>query len=134
MADAKFTQLNENKIEKSLRNSTAFQQAFIKASKGEFDEDLNCATNMDLLKVTEVFTIHKQFNLETGKDQFKLYKEVFYIQDPHKYYFDEVEPTVYRRVSGQHEIYDDEDIAKRVAKRYNLAVIDDTVIDDKKKA
>ena len=134
MADAKFTQLNENKIEKSLRNSTAFQQAFIKASKGEFDEDLNCATNMDLLKVTEVFTIHKQFNLETGKDQFKLYKEVFYIQDPHKYYFDEVEPTVYRRVSGQHEIYDDEDIAKRVAKQCNLAVVDDTVIDDKKKA
>lgn len=133
MADA-YKLLNQNKIEKSARNCTALNNALIRATKGEYDQDAPCVTGGDLLKVNEKWSIHKQFNLETGKDQYKLYKEVFYIQDPHKFYFDTVEPTVYRRISGQHEVYDDKDIAERVAKRYNLTIVDDTIIDDKKNA
>ena len=123
MPDDKFSKLNENKVEKSRRNSSAFQQAFMKASKGEFDEDVDCVQNADLLKVYEKWSIRKQFSLEEGKHYFKLYKEVFYIQDPHKYYFDVVEPTVYRRISAQHE-QGDKDWATAVSKEMKIDIVE----------
>lgn len=121
MADA-YNNIEENKIEKSLRNSEAFKNALDRASKGDFDEDLQSATNMDLLKVTEKFVIREIFSLEKGTTYFKLYKEVYYVEDPHKYYFDTVNPSVYRRIAGQKETGDKE-WAKRIAKEYGCAII-----------
>lgn len=120
--DATFEAMNENKIQKSARNNTILANALKRAKKGDFDEDLNEVKGMDLLKVTEIFSIREIFSIEEGKTFFKLYKEVFYINDPHKYYFETVEPTVYRRISGQHE-QGDEDWAKAVAKEMGIEII-----------
>lgn len=123
--DAEFKKLNENKIEKSIRNTKAFKVALNRAAKGDFDEDVSSVTNEDLLKVTERWTIRKQFNLAEGKHFYKLYKEVFYIQDPHKYYFEEVcDPTVYRRISGQKET-GDKDWANAVSKETGISIVED---------
>lgn len=123
--DTRFREINENKIEKSVRNSKAFKKALDRASNGDFDEDVDCVTGEDLLKVTERWTIRKQFSIEEGKHFYKLYKEVFYIQDPHKYYFDEVcDPTVYRRISGQKES-GDKDWADAVSKEMGIKIVED---------
>ena len=111
----------ENKIEKSLRNSEAFKNALHRASRGNFDEDLESATNMDLLKVTEKWNIREIFSLEKGSTYFKLYKEVYYIENPHKYYYDTVEPTVYRRIAGQKET-GDKKWAERIAQEFNCDI------------
>lgn len=124
MADVKFNQLNENKVEKSLRNNKAFEDAMHRASKGDFDEDVDCVTGADLLKVVEKWSIRKQFSIEEGKEYYKLYKEVFYVQNPHKYYFDTVEPTVYRRISGQKE-QGDKAWADAVAKYLKISIVED---------
>lgn len=120
MTDA-YTIKEENKIEKSLRNSEAFNNALARAKKGDFDEDLESATNMELLKITEIWNIREIFDLATGKTYFKLYKEVYYVEDPHKYYFDTVEPTVYRRISGQKET-GDKKWAERIAQEYGCDI------------
>lgn len=120
MTDA-YTIKEENKIEKSLRNSKAFQNALHRAAKGDFDEDLESATNMDFLKVTEKWNIREIFSLEKGTTYFKLYKEVYYVEDPHKYYFDTVEPTVYRRISGQKET-GDKKWAERIAHEFGCDI------------
>ena len=124
----------ENKIEKSVRNSAAFKKAFERASNGDFDEDLQSASGMPLLKVTEKFVIRELFSLEEGKPYFKLFKEVYYIENPGKYYFEEVDdtecPTVYRRVAGQHES-GDKDWANAVSKEFNCPIISRKT-DDKK--
>ena len=121
MADA-YNNIEENKIEKSLRNSKAFKNALHRASKGDFDDDLQSATNMDLLKVTEKFVIREIFCLEKGSTYFKLYKEVYYVEDPHKYYFDTVNPGVYRRIAGQKET-GDKKWAERIAKEYGCDIV-----------
>lgn len=113
--------IEENKIEKSLRNSKEFNKALVRATKGDFDEDLTSATGMNLLKVTEVFNIREIFSIEQGSTYFKLYKEVYYIENPGKYYFDTVEPTVYRRIAGQHET-GDKKWAEAVAKEYGCDI------------
>lgn len=124
MTDTKFNELNENKIEKSLRNCKAFNDALVKATKGKFDEDIADVTGMDLLKVNEKWSIRKQFSLDEGKHYYKLYKEVFYIENPHKYYFETVEPTVFRRISGQHETGDKE-WAEAVAKEMGINIVEE---------
>lgn len=120
--DKTFEAMNENKIQKSDRNNTILSNALKRAQKGDFDEDLKNATNMDLLKVYERFTIREIFSIEEGKTFFKLYKEVFYINDPHKYYYETVEPTVYRRISAQHEQGDSE-WAEAVAKEMDIKIV-----------
>ena len=63
-SDKRFEELNENKVQKSLRNSKEFAEVLARAQKGEFDEDIDDAYGMDLLKVTEIWSIRKQFSLE----------------------------------------------------------------------
>lgn len=121
MADKAFKNLTENKVEKSLRNTKEFAEALKRAQKGEYDEDVTDVCGQDLLKVTEIWSIRKIFSLEEGKDYYKLYKEVFYIENPHKYYFDTVEPTIYRRIAGQHE-QGDKEWADAVAKHLNIKI------------
>ena len=121
--DATFQQLNENKIEKSVRNSKAFEVALNRAKKGDFDEDVTDVTNWDLLKVTEKWSIRKQFSIEEGKDYYQLYKEVFYIENAHKYYFETVNPTVYRRIAKQHE-RGNEDWAKAVSQHEKIDIVE----------
>lgn len=124
MADAVFNQLTEDKIQKSLRNTSEFNKALERANKGDFDVDTNDATGEDFLKVTEKWTIRKEFNLNEGKHYYRLWKEVFYIQNPHKYYFDVVEPTVYRRIAKQSE-HGDIEWAKSVSKERNVPIVED---------
>ena len=116
---------NENKIDKSLRNSEQFQDALARAICGEFDKEISDKPEsfgrLPLLKVHEQFSLRKGFCLETGNDYFQLMKEVFYIENPGSNYFETVSPTVYRRVAKQHES-GDLDWAKRVAKHYDLPV------------
>lgn len=119
--DAQFKKLNENKVEKSIRNTKEFMDAINRVAKGEFDEDIDDATNMPYLKVAEKWSIHKHFSLEEGKDYYQLYKEVFYIENPGKYYFETVEPTIYRRISRQHENGDIE-WAKAVATHLGIKI------------
>lgn len=121
--DATFQQLNENKIEKSVRNSKAFEVALHRAAKGDFDKDVSDVTNWDLLKVTEKWSIRKQFSIEEGKEYFQLYKEVFYIENCHKYYFETVNPTVYRRIAKQHE-HGDEAWAKAVSEHEKIDIVE----------
>ena len=123
MQNDKFAELNENKVEKSLRNSKAFADVLEKAQKGEFDVDIDDACGADFLKVTEKWSIRKQFSIELGMEYYKLYKEVFYVEDPHKYYFETVEPTIYRRISGQKE-QGDKKWADAVAKYLNIEIIE----------
>ena len=104
---------NENKVEKSLRNSKLFKDALARAQAGSYDKELDEAradgslqgtsTRLPLLKVTEVFSIRKHFSLAEGKNYFKLYKEKFYIENPGSNYFDTVNATVYRSVVAQRE-------------------------------
>ena len=114
---------NENKIDKSVRNSEQFQDALARAICGEFDKEISDKPEgfgrLPLLKVHEQFSLRKGFCLETGNDYFQLMKEVFYIENPGSNYFETVSPTVYRRVAKQHES-GDLDWAKRVAKHYDL--------------
>ena len=124
MADEAFKNLTENKVEKSLRNSEAFKNALHRASKGDFDKDIDDACGADFLKVTEIWSIRKMFSLEEGKDYYKLYKEVFYVEDPHKYYFDTVEPTVYRRIAGQKE-QGDKAWADAVSKHLGIKIVEE---------
>lgn len=116
---------NENKIDKSVRNSEQFQDALARAICGEFDKEISDKPEgfgrLPLLKVHEQFSLRKGFCLETGNDYFQLMKEVFYIENPGSNYFETVSPTVYRRVAEQHES-GDLDWAKRVAKHYDLPV------------
>jgi hypothetical protein len=120
---------NENKIEKALRNSETFQKVLARAQKGDFDMDFEEAPSSGVagysatLKVTEIFTIRKGFSLETGEDYFQLYKEVFYVENPGREYFETVNPTVYRRVAKQSE-HGDKKWADRVAKHFNIEVVD----------
>lgn len=119
--DAQFKKINENKVEKSIRNTKEFMNAINRVAKGEFDEDIDDATNLPFLKVAEKWSIHKQFSLEEGKDFYQLYKEVFYIENPGKYYFEVVEPTIYRRISRQHE-HGDIEWAKAVAAHLSIEI------------
>lgn len=116
---------NENKIDKSVRNSEQFQDALARAICGEFDKEISDKPEgfgrLPLLKVHEQFSLRKGFCLETGNDYFQLMKEVFYIENPGSNYFETVSPIVYRRVAKQHES-GDLDWAKRVAKHYDLPV------------
>lgn len=116
---------NENKIDKSVRNSEQFQDALARAICGEFDKEISDKPEgfgrLPLLKVHEQFSLRKGFCLETGNDYFQLMKEVFYIENPGSNYFETVSSTVYRRVAKQHES-GDLDWAKRVAKHYDLPV------------
>lgn len=123
MADEVFNQLNENKVEKSIRNSKEFAKAIERANKGDFDIDTDDVTNADLLKVTEKWSIRKQFSLAEGKHFYKLYKEVFYIENPHKYYFETVDPIVYRRIAGQKET-GDKAWADAVAKEMKIDIVE----------
>ena len=124
MADDAFKNLTENKVEKSLRNSKAFKDVLKKASEGKFDIDVTDVCGEDLLKVTEIWSIRKMFSLEEGKDYYKLYKEVFYIENPHKYYFETVNPTIYRRISGQKE-QGDKEWADAVSKHLGIQIIEE---------
>ena len=101
--DKAFKNYTENKIEKSIRNTKEFKDVLNRAQNGEYDKDVDDVTGYDLLKVTERWTIRKLFSLEKGADYYKLFKEVFYVENPHKYYFENVEPTIYRRLAPQHE-------------------------------
>ena len=123
MADEVFNQLNENKVEKSIRNSKEFAKAIERAKKGEFDVDIDDVTGADLLKITEKWSIRKQFSLAEGKHFYKLYKEVFYIENPHKYYFETVDPTVFRRIASQKETGDKE-WADAVAKEMKIDIVE----------
>lgn len=123
MADEAFKNLTENKVEKSLRNTKEFAAVLAKAQKGEFDETIDDACGADFLKVTEIWTIRKMFSLEEGKDYYKLYKEVFYVENPHKYYFDTVDPTIYRRIAGQKE-QGDKEWAEAVAKHLGIKIVE----------
>lgn len=122
---------NENKVEKSVRNSKAFQAAFARASKGEFDKELDKAreagelqgtsTRLPLLRVQEIWTIRRKFSIEKGENYFKLYKEKFYIENPGSNNFDTVSPTVYRTVVAQKE-QGDAKWAKAVGEHLNVPV------------
>lgn len=104
---------NENKVEKSLRNSKLFKEALKRAQKGEFDKELEDAREngelvgtsqrLPLLKVTEIWSLRKNFSLEMGTEYYQLYKEKFYIENPGSNYFETVNPTVYRMVVSQKE-------------------------------
>jgi len=123
MADEAFKQLNENKVEKSIRNSKEFAEVLKKAQEGKFDVDIDDAYGADFLKVTEKWSIRKLFSIEQGKEYYKLYKEVFYVENPHKYYFETVEPTIYRRISGQKE-QGDKEWADAVAKYLGISIVE----------
>lgn len=122
--DEKFARIVENKIQKSIRNTREFKNALNRALMGGYDEDIDDATGQDFLKVTERWSIRKIFSIELGDDYYKLYKEVYYIEDPHKYYFEEVNPTIYRRLAAQHE-EGDRKWAEAVAKHENIAIVED---------
>lgn len=122
---------NENKVEKSLRNSKAFKEALKRAQKGEFDKELEGAREngelvgtsqrLPLLKVTEIWSLRKHFSLEIGKKYYQLYKEKFYIENPGSNYFETVNPTVYRMVVSQKE-KGDKDWAGAVAAHLGIEV------------
>lgn len=103
---------NENKVEKSFRNTKAFKELFERASKGEFDQELSEArenglegtsSRLPLLKVTEIWSIRKHFSIASSQDYYKLYKEKFYINNPGSNYVETVDPTIYRKVVAQSE-------------------------------
>ena len=123
-ADEKFARMVENKIQKSFRNTREFKNALNRALMGGYDEDIDDATGVPLLKICERWTIRKIFSIETGEDYFKLYKEVYYIENPSKYYFEEVNPTIYRRIAAQHE-EGDRKWAEAVSKHENIQIVED---------
>ena len=122
---------DENKLEKSIRNSEKFQQTLSRALNGDYDLELDEAraegelvgTNyrLPLLKVTELWSIRKRFSLELGEDYYQLYKEKFYIQNPGSNYFDTVSDTIYRSVVMQKE-KGDETWARNVAERFGIEI------------
>lgn len=122
---------NENKVEKSFRNSKAFKEVIARAQKGKFDKELDAAreegclegtrTRLPLLKVTEIWTIRKLFSLEAGADYYQLYKEKFYVENPGSNYFETVNPTIYRKVVAQKE-KGNKEWAKAVAAHLNIEV------------
>lgn len=122
--DKAFKNYTENKIEKSVRNTKEFKNALERAQKGEYDVDVDNVAGADLLKVYERWTIRKMFSLEKGEDFYKLFKEVFYVENPHKYYFENVNPTIYRRMSPQHE-QGNKDWADAVAKHENISIVEE---------
>ena len=130
--------IKENKVEKSIRNSEAFQAVLARATKGQFDKELDVAreeglpgtrSRLPLLKVTEIWSIRKQFSIERGTDYFKLYKEKFYVENPGSNYFETVAPTLYRKVVAQSEEGDAE-WATAVATHLGIA----TEVDESKPA
>ncbi|MBP5421829.1 MAG: hypothetical protein J6Y78_05220 [Paludibacteraceae bacterium] len=121
--DEAFKSLNENKVEKSLRNTKEFADAIKRAQGGEYDVDIEDACGADFIKITEKWSIRKMFSISEGKEYYKLYKEVFYLEDPHKYYFDTVTPTIYRRISGQKE-QGDADWAKAVSEYLKIDIVE----------
>ena len=123
-ADEKFARMVENKIQKSFRNTREFKNALNRALMGAYDEDIEDATGEPYLKVCERWTIRKIFSIETGEDYYKLYKEVYYIENPGKYYFEEVNPTIYRRIAPQHE-EGDRKWAEAVSKHENIQIVED---------
>lgn len=123
-ADEKFARMVENKIQKSFRNTREFKNALNRALMGGYDEDIDDATGVPLLKICERWTIRKIFSIETGEDYFKLYKEVYYIENPGKYYFEEVDPTIFRRIAAQHE-EGDRKWAEAVSKHENIQIVED---------
>lgn len=117
--------LGENKIDKCNRNNEALEKTFNRALKGDFDVTKMDVTGEDLLKVKQIFHIRREFVLETSTFIYHSYKEVFYIQDPHKYNFDDVcEPIVIRRISSQSERYAFYDQVKNTVERYHCDIID----------
>ena len=120
----KFARMVENKIQKSFRNTREFKNALNRALMGGYDEDIDDATGVPFLKVCERWTIRKIFSIETGEDYFKLYKEVYYIENPGKYYFEEVNPTIFRRIAAQHE-EGDRKWAEAVSKHENIQIVED---------
>lgn len=115
----------ENKIDKSIRNSEAFQDTLARAINGGYDLDISEKPQqlgrLPLLKIHEQFSIRKGFSLETGQDFYKLMKEVFYTENPGSNYFETVDPFIYRRVASQKET-GDLTWAKNVAKHYGISV------------
>ena len=122
---------DENKVEKSIRNSDKFQETLARALGGEYDleldeardtgELLGTSTRLPLLKVTEVFTLRRKFSLAKGADYFQLYKEKFYIENPGSNYFETVRDNIYRSVVAQKETGDLE-WATNVANRLNIEI------------
>lgn len=121
--DKMFQAITENKVEKSLRNTKAFHDAIKRAEKGDYDEDITTSNKRNLLKVAEKWTIRKAFSITSGEHYYKLYKEVFYLNDPQKKYFDTVEPTVYRRIAAQKE-HGNYEWAKAVAEQLNATIVE----------
>ena len=123
--------VKENKVEKAIRNSDKFKQTLKRASKGEFDVELQDARDegtlegtsvrLPLLKITEIFTLRKFFSIELGKEYYQLYKEKFYIENPGSNYFDTVNDTVYRKVVAQHE-KGDKEWAEAVSAHLNVQI------------
>lgn len=122
--DVTFNNITENKVEKSIRNMKAFHDAIKRAKKGEFDIDVTSVKKQELLKIEERWSLRKAFDIAQGKHYYKLFKEVFYINDPQKKYFDQVEPTVYRRVVAQKE-HGDRQWAEAVAQELPATIIED---------
>ena len=104
---------NENKVEKSIRNTKEFEAVLARAQAGDYDKELDDArtegdiqgtrNRLPLLKVTEHWSIRKHFSIEKGEDYFQLYKEKFYVENPGSNYFETVNPVVYRTVVSQKE-------------------------------
>lgn len=104
---------NENKVEKSIRNTEAFKAVLARAQKGDYDKELDEArangelqgtsSRLPLLKVDEHWSIRKHFCIEKGEDYYQLYKEKFYVENPGSNYFETVNPVVYRSVVRQGE-------------------------------
>lgn len=123
--------VKENKVEKAIRNSDKFKQTLKRASKGEFDVELQDARDegtlegtsvrLPLLKITEIFTLRKFFSIELGKEYYQLYKEKFYIENPGSNYFDTVNDTVYRKVVAQNE-KGDKEWAEAVSAHLNVQI------------
>lgn len=122
--DKAFKNYTENKIEKSIRNTKEFKNALNRAQNGEYDKDVDDVKGDDLLKVCERWTIRKLFSLEKGKDYYKLFKEVFYVENPHKHYFEKVNPDIYRRLAPQHE-EGDKEWADAVSKHENIVIVEE---------
>lgn len=121
--DKAFKNITENKVEKSVRNNKLFKKAIKRAQEGDFDENVICVKGKNLLKVCEKWSIRKAFDIAQGKHYYKLFKEVFYINDPQKHYYDTVEGKVYRRIAAQKENGDLE-WAKAVAEELGAEIVE----------
>lgn len=125
---------NENKIEKSTRNNKLFFDMVQNALKANSTIDLDEArengtlvgTNnrLPLLKVKEVFSIRKEFDLETAEDKYILYKEKYYVENPGSNYAETVSQNVYRKVVRQHE-NGNADWAKRISDKLGIKIVEE---------